>query len=189
MTQESEEIHEQQKTKDKPLTKKYTWKEVKDIIKTSDLSLLRRNQEQEKDYQKFRSQLRKEWTSVLDYILVTKFDWRKEITDAKQWTAISPQDRYETRLVLCRNDFPYYMESNIDHWILWKLDGRSGIGSNLNTITNNEIEQAKIDLCANKDNRFEDRNVKILDILHWINPPHLKSLPDIDHVHILTLRQ
>lgn len=26
------------------------------------------------------------------------------------------------------------------------------------------------------------------DFIHWVNPPHLKSLPEIDHIHILVRR-
>lgn len=111
-----------------------------------------------------------------------------------------------TIIVLSINDFPYYFSPGIDHWVLWKLGGH---------LTNGEISRAKLDIlqshrdkgsgCKNRnhdgsdniynlsrknnsDEFFENSNRMADDtsiFLHWINPPHLKSLPGIDHVHIL----
>jgi hypothetical protein len=33
----------------------------------------------------------------------------------------------------------------------------------------------------------QERIGPVREFMHWINPPHLKSIPDIDHVHILCL--
>lgn len=85
------------------------------------------------------------------------------------WKSVNPEkhDCQTSRLVL--NDFPYYFEDNIEHWVYWKL------GS---TITELEIK--------NTINSFS-QDKKYLEISFWINPPHLKSLPDIDHVHFVCL--
>lgn len=85
------------------------------------------------------------------------------------WKSVKPEkhDCQTSRLVL--NDFPYYFEENIEHWVYWKL------GS---TITESEIN--------NTINSFS-QDKKYLEISFWINPPHLKSLPDIDHIHFVCL--
>lgn len=118
----------------------------------------------------------------------------------------NPQNESSTIIVLSINDFPYYFSPGIDHWVLWKLGGH---------LTNNEISRAKLDILQshrdegsgckhrnhngsgniynlsrkiNSDEFFENSNGIADDtsiFLHWINPPHLKSLPGIDHVHIL----
>lgn len=188
-------------------TKRYTWDQLKHIIMTEkDLALLRRSKEQQVEYEEFRSQLRQNWKSVLDYILCTKFHWDQErcchpnITQNNNisstttnkgglWQAIPPSSNDISKapqMVLYLNDFPYFMDHNIDHWILWKLDWNADHPNNNNhdassktTITNDEIEEAKLNLCQ--------QNTNVIETLHWINPPHLKSLPEIDHVHILTL--
>jgi len=93
--------------------------------------------------------------------------------------------------VLLPNDFPYYIEDGIEHWCLWKLKGR---------VTNDDIQMAKDDLKqmmveANSSAQFTTNMSSLenvdafVDMLHWINPPHLKSIPDIDHAHILCLRR
>lgn len=73
---------------------------------------------------------------------------------------------------LVMNDFPYYIEDGIEHWCLWKLGD-----DDVNEI---DIKWAKEEL-----NRRSD----VVEMMHWINPVHLKSLPGIDHAHILCLKQ
>jgi hypothetical protein len=59
--------------------------------------------------------------------------------------------------------------------------------------SDDDIAQAKedvkqeLELSGGEDS--ENGQAVVVDCLHWINPPHLKSLPDIDHVHILCLLQ
>ena len=94
-------------------------------------------------------------------------------------------------LNLCINDFPYYYSSGIQHWILWKLGG---------VVTSDEVADANREILRRGISKHdatqqhgrlkgkEDFEEIITDhdvFLHWVNPPHLKSLPGIDHVHIL----
>jgi hypothetical protein len=96
---------------------------------------------------------------------------------------------------LVKNDFPYHTVDNVEHWILWKLNNdvmtgcsnhhdRKSDGSadalSCCSITASELETAMNDLRANLGN--------VVDVLHWVNPPHLKTVPELDHVHILCLR-
>ncbi len=87
------------------------------------------------------------------------------------WEAFeSPSGAKGSRRILAMNDFPYYMEDGIEHWCLWKLGGED--------VTENDISWAKEELASRGD---------IIEMMHWINPVYLKSLPDIDHVHIVCL--
>ena len=76
----------------------------------------------------------------------------------------------EVRKRFVHNDFPYYFATDVEHWILWKLGGGG--------ISTQEIDAAKEDL---REKLGDD----VVDTLHWVNPPALKSIPEIDHVHIL----
>ena len=85
----------------------------------------------------------------------------------------------KTQIVLSLNDFPYYFEAGVEHWVVWKL------GDPISTI---DIENGKMEIlrevgCSNVD-FINDTSV----FLHWLNPPELKSLPDVDHIHILFRR-
>jgi hypothetical protein len=95
---------------------------------------------------------------------------------------------------LVKNDFPYHTADNVEHWILWKLDRKAAAGGkhrdregdaraedgSRSSIAASDLETAKNDLRARLGN--------VLDVLHWVNPPHLKTVPELDHVHILCLR-
>lgn len=110
----------------------------------------------------------------MDFILCTKLDMETKLDpDSGLKYAYPPLNQITTvRKKLVRNDFPYYFEKDVDHWILWKLGGEA--------ITPLEIDQAKETLRRDLGN--------VVDDMHWINPSSLKSIPEIDHVHILCRR-
>ena len=124
--------------------------------------------EQEKDYQIYMRDLRQEWQSVYDQILYSKFALEKRKNDDGKLYAYPPVSELEgIRKCVVRNDFPYYLDDGIEHWVLWKLGG---------DCTEADIDQAREEIRT---------AIGAVDFLHWINPPHLKSLPEIDHVHFL----
>ena len=110
---------------------------------------------------------------------------------------LKSQSSNSYKMQLCLNDYPYHMESGIDHWILWKL-GDQHVGG----ILSEEIDRAKLKIFCQcvlvncNDNGIQmkvDSSLPTLrspkeDIdtsnvihddslfLHWINPPHLKRL-------------
>ncbi len=157
-------------------TTAYTWDELCDMIARHDLAALRRSARQHEEYEQYRVELRKTWKSVYDFVLCSKFQYTRCIMakDETKWEAVVPTMMGESRTSLVPNDFPYYIAEHIEHWVLWKLGG---------DVTEADIEQAKQDLKLIEDSK---RGVKAS--LHWINPPHLRSLPEIDHAHILCLR-
>ena len=92
------------------------------------------------------------------------------------------------------NDFPYYFGDSIKHWYLWRLgcvaDGDASEADS--NITEDDIIWAQKQLMMDGDlslNITEENQGTIVDVLHWENPPHLKSVPGIDHAHILCLRK
>lgn len=113
-----------------------------------------------------------------------------------QWTTITTttkvvaveEDQKEQKSgfkrIIARNDFPYYFPNHIEHWCVWKLAiGGEGEKDDNGVITREDIEWAKKELRKQKTSN----NSVIVDTLDWINPPHLKSLPSIDHAHIICL--
>lgn len=158
-----------------------TWEDLKDIVeKEKNLAKLSRNLTQQRVYIYYRQELLKEWKSVYDHILVSKFGFGKRKVEGideegqlqKLWQANPSLDNFRgVQKVLKPNDFPYYTAKNIEHWCLWKLGG---------AISDCEIDDAKADLMK--------RHGDILDFITWRNPPHLKSLPQIEHIHMLCYR-
>jgi Protein of unknown function (DUF3605) len=189
----------------------FAWDELVEILGSDDdykpqLERLCRSVEQQKDYQIYRRDLLLIWRSLLDSMLCKTFDTvftpcRPESPPPPpppleggqmmpQYTtdgtpggghpvsgnkliavpALADVKTVHKRLVL--NDFPYYMMDDIDHYVLWKI---GGVPCN-----KDDIQEAQHQL---RQQGYEER------ILHWTNPPHLKSIPEIDHVHILARRQ
>lgn len=157
----------------------FTWDELVQVIdKEKNLAKLSRSVEQEKEYKIATQAIKRQWKSVYDHILHSKFGFQKRVVenDGGQgpvlWETYPPLSEIkEPRKVLVLNDFPYYNAPGIFHYVLWKIGG---------DVSDQEIEEAREDLCS----RLGD----VQDMLHWKNPPHLKSLPDIDHIHILCRR-
>jgi len=169
-----------------------SWPELQTIISAGDLHKLARSEEQEQTYCKARSKIKDEWESIYDYLLCTKFQFlaeegagqkKRSKPTFEEWRSMMKLGKNDmhnkTRTVLCLNDFPYYFEEGIEHWVVWKLGEDVSIG---------EIEDGKMEIlkeagCSNKE-FINDTSV----FLHWLNPPELKSLPDVDHTHILFRR-
>lgn len=164
---------------DNPLT----WTDLVQIIEVEqNLAKLSRSVKQQRIYDYYRSELKKEWKSVVDHVLVSKFGLEKRQVPTDQngqsrpvWEVFPPlseivQDDDNIKKVLCLNDFPYHTEQDVKHWCLWKLGPHP--------VTDDDINEAKSTLA----DRHAPHTVAFVS---WRNPPHLKSLPEIDHVHIL----
>jgi len=136
-------------------------------------------------------QVQKEWRSMNDYILYSKFGFAKVQDDDADASASglfisSPslqeakqEKRVEKRLLL--NEYPYYVQEGIEHWCLWKLGAR---------VDEHEIEVAVGELRSRMEGeKGGDGGGELEDVLTWVNPPHLQSVPDIDHAHLLCLRK
>ncbi|KAL7561905.1 hypothetical protein ACA910_014278 [Epithemia clementina (nom. ined.)] len=150
------------------------WPELIQILTVEhDPEKLTRNVDQERRYIIASRKIKSEWRSIVDYILCTKFGFEKKIDDNSNrccsYPPLSEFTGIETRLLI--NDFPYCVVENVEHWILWKIGG---------SCSEADIEAAKRHLMVEIESAQ--------DVLHWINPPHVQSLPEIDHVHILVRR-
>jgi hypothetical protein len=161
-------------------TEPMEWSELVEILGDDhgdvkpDLARLSRSVEQQKSYQIYQRDLLLTWRSVLDLILCRKFDavfapLRQPIEEGGKLVATPPLHQVHAvhkRLVL--NDFPYYMTEDIDHYVLWKIGGGA--------CTEDDIQEAKQQLVQQGYDAC---------MLHWTNPLHLKSIPEVDHIHIL----
>ena len=174
-----------------------TWSELQSIIGANELHKLARSEDQKLTYQKARLKIKSEWESIYDYILCAKFNFpinnddvhnsekKRSKPTMEEWRSMlkkSGNDKAaddNTRIVLSPNDFPYYFDQGIEHWLVWKLGGEINI---------DEIDSGKMDIlkkaCCSNMELIHDRSV----FLHFFNPPSLKSLPDVEHVHILFRR-
>ena len=155
-----------------------SWEELVQIIEVEqDIYKLSRSRQQQHDYEVFRHHMKEQYRSTIDFILISKLgveaiedtgDGDTNISMQPKWKAKHSLADMQTPIMkLIPNDFPYFNEDGIEHYIYWKT---------LKPITDQEIDQQKEVLRE----RFGAS-----DILFWINPPELRSIPEIDHVHFL----
>jgi len=160
-------------------TKKATWDELKFTINIDgDIDKLSRSRSDQHKYEVFRYHMKQQYVSTMDYILVSKFNFSaiqvpekndNDTSKTYKFRAHPPTDNSSSKIILIPNDFPYYVEENIVHYVLWKAK---------TPITEQEINDARKILETNT-------GINAIEILHWVNPLNLKSVPEIDHVHFL----
>lgn len=153
-------------------SKPFTWDEVKEIVTNGDPTMHSRSMEVQESYIFHSKKVREEWKSMNDYILHSKFGFEKKIDDSCGKFVSFPslqQSKLEQRVEirLLPNDYPYFVTPDIEHWCLWKLGGR---------VEQSEVEWAESELMDRESAK---------EIMSWVNPPHLQSVPDIDHAHLL----
>eukprot|EP00816_Leptocylindrus_hargravesii_P008687 CAMPEP_0196822430 /NCGR_PEP_ID=MMETSP1362-20130617/83466_1 /TAXON_ID=163516 /ORGANISM="Leptocylindrus danicus, Strain CCMP1856" /LENGTH=245 /DNA_ID=CAMNT_0042201987 /DNA_START=424 /DNA_END=1161 /DNA_ORIENTATION=- len=149
----------------------FTWNQLRSIVENDQLDKMSRSASEQKRYEEYTAVIKTQWVSVVDNILYSKFGFEREQTMVDHQSlfravpSLSEVTSVYTSLV--PNDFPYYVEEGIEHWCLWKLCE----------------DVSPSDIIAAKKELYETRNAE--EFIHWVNPPHLKSIPQIDHAHIL----
>lgn len=150
-------------------TTKMSWADLQQIIQTEqNLAKLSRSEDQQRRYQVFRHYLLQQYHSTLDFLLISNFGIPStEDCGGKLKAAITLSEMKDPMTRLVPNDFPYFVEDNIHHFLYWKTK---------EAISETEISTVQETL---------QKEYMAVDILYWINPPSHQSLPEIDHVHFL----
>jgi hypothetical protein len=105
-------------------TTRATWSELQHIVASGELARLSRSREQQLEYEIYKRDLLLTWRSMIDFVLCDKFQYSQCYdTETERRTAERPQDGMDAnslreKVVVVRNDFPYYMQVNVEHWIL-----------------------------------------------------------------------
>jgi Protein of unknown function (DUF3605) len=150
---------------------KATWPELVQIVNVDrDIPRMSRSRSQQHAYEVFRHHMKEQYQSGTDFILISKFGFDSARNRDGKWQAI-PQlgDVENSQKILVPNDFPYFVEDSVVHYVLWQTKDK---------LTEQQIDDARQEL---------QNHLRALDIVHWINPRNLQSLPEIDHVHFLCL--
>lgn len=151
-----------------------SWTKACDIIDTNKLEDLKRNEEDEEHYISCMNNIKKQYNSVTDFIYHSIFKYPVKINENNKLVAsvgsVGVPLQYP---ILTLNNYPYYFEKNISHYILWN--------------TKELNEQEIIDIIENELSIILNKStiVKKKDYHYWVNPIVLKSIKDIWHAHII----
>ena len=158
-------------------TRALSWKEAAFVVQSKRLELLGRGPEAEALYQSELQKMVGKYASVKDYIFHTKFGCRVSPAPSSggRLEAESPLlPRYAHRFpALLPNDFPYFFDPEVSHWVLWDAGPLSheAIDGHL---------QRHVPPLVRKD-----AAVSTEDYVFWVNPEALKSIPEVWHAHVL----
>ena len=94
----------------------------------------------------------------------------KTNSDGKMYADLETFEKSENfkSFVVFLNNFPYYLESNIKHYMIFSLKA-------LDNPTIEKIIQQQI----------KPQESCYVDSRYWQNPQNLKSIPDFWHAHVL----
>ena len=150
---------------------------LKEIIAANKLHILGRSFEQHRKYKTFMDQVKLEWSCGSDFVLSERLGVPCCVgTDGKKTVIRSEMladARYNGKLFLIENDFPYNFESDMKHFCLWKIGSEINVGGDSCEIRG-EMEKVGYPFSHLNDTWC-----------YYINPPNLKSIHDIDHAHII----
>ena len=151
-----------------------SWEQIKASVKNSQpdifgrptvSAILGRRPQDNDRYDEFRKELRDEWQSTTDYLRCRIFGWVAERNPEGRQECQVPEEP-ERIIVFRPNDFPYYFESGITHDVIWV--------SAEPPLREWEVQELMRARCAGRE------------CIWWANPPRLKSVPEIDHVHVVS---
>ena len=144
------------------------WRHLSLVVEQGRLELLGRSRAQQQGYRAFAAELGREWASTADFLLCAKLGLPHSLDEQGRKQAVRPADLRLLRLL--SNDFPYHFEAGIEHFVLWKCGPEP--------LTSDEIEEAR--------QRMLEEG--FAETLFYVNPPHLKSILDIDNAHLIARR-
>ena len=145
-----------------------SWDDCVRAIRSQELAILRRRPDAQADMEAFAANLLQTWRSAADFVLSSKFGLAVDNTVPGQWSVnVSTILAVGVQKALVPNDFPYWFQPGIAHWVLWKINADIGP---------DDLRDAEHTL---------RRDLHALDILSFINPAHLKSVPGVAHAHFL----
>lgn len=118
-------------------------------------------------YERHKTHVNRYWKTHKDYLLHSIFGLKPGFDGVHRYCYQSPTT--QTPLVVLRyNDFGYNIEEGVWHFVLWKRGG------------DQPTPQEILDATGQLATMFGAG-----ETLHFVNPPHLQSVPVIQHAHIL----
>eukprot|EP00730_Choanoeca_flexa_P013786 TRINITY_DN5709_c0_g2_i1.p1 TRINITY_DN5709_c0_g2~~TRINITY_DN5709_c0_g2_i1.p1 ORF type:complete len:442 (+),score=70.40 TRINITY_DN5709_c0_g2_i1:63-1388(+) len=144
-----------------------SWLAVKACVAQKRFECLRRSEISLAAYRAFRKQTLESYDSMGDMVMEAKLGYPTEINPDTNKLRAVPPDPVPNKLLFVPNDFPYYYEGGVEHHVLW-VQGH----------------KLTLDLVEQQLSRYRD--LSLYDLVYFINPPHLQTIPTVGHAHVLS---
>ncbi|CAH6420488.1 Domain of unknown function (DUF3605)-containing protein [uncultured virus] len=135
---------------------------IKSLVENDKCHLLTRNPDQVNIYESFQKEILTTWVSMNDYIKSRYLSAYERINmDGKKYSVFP---NHNSSYVIAYNRFPYYIEDNLKHMVLWATEA----------LSEKEVEEILAShFGKDKGNRY------------WFEQPvEQKSIKGVWHVHI-----
>jgi hypothetical protein len=140
---------------------KFSWEELTKAIAT-DVTLLGRLVPDLQFYKARIDEIKSEYATMGDYIFFKKFSMPTILGPDNKKIADLSKKMDAQQILFEKNDFPYAIEDNIEHYLIWSLTPLSSD-----------------DIIA-----IATKNLPNHEFLWSINPPSVQSVKEIFHAHI-----
>ena len=155
----------------------YTFEMLREVVAKAELDehgrpsledALGRRPEQQEVYRAFRrSNIEGKWVSTGEFLMNRIFGWeRVQDGESGLFRCRRPAQDAERVVLLTDNDFPYNLEGGTHHYVLWASSGILSVD--------------EVRACCRRLERERP-----CESVWWVNAPRLKSVPEIDHCHIV----
>jgi hypothetical protein len=124
---DSEEKIELIKSKKVKMARPFHWEEMKYILEKDSVDIMVRTPADDAAYLNWMKALKSRYTSINDFIKINVMGYSAIVDEKGIKTADKPKSKtdnlnFESEdvyYVIRRNDFPYWLEPNIEHFVLW----------------------------------------------------------------------
>lgn len=170
----------------------FSWSEIEFIIKTNQLEIFARSEEQTIKYHNFKRWLKDSNTLVNDYLLNHELHWKEsDIRDQEhdlpqEYSIEYPQDLIfynKDDISILYNKFPYYFDTNVKHLCIWS---KLRISVDKNSPDGDISNRTRKIIHRYLEKTFVEKGGLSWDQIVWFkNWLTLQSVRAISHIHVI----
>ncbi|PCD30875.1 hypothetical protein BFJ63_vAg3965 [Fusarium oxysporum f. sp. narcissi] len=159
---------------------KHDWEELKEIIRTNNLSVLKRKPSDLRRYMAWTAETKAEYGSMTNYLLVNRLPQEWGNPPFTPRSTVPFEDPSDYRILI--NDWPYGLEPDIRHIVVWlrttiPTDSETGdMTPESRALVQSFIEKTFIDALG------PNGKSKVLWFKNWVA---LQSVRALEHIHVL----
>ncbi|RLV94306.1 N-acetylglucosamine-induced protein 1 [Spathaspora sp. JA1] len=169
----------------------FSWEDTKFIVKSNQLEVFARSEEETTKYHEFKAWLKANELSINEYLLSSQLEWKDE--DIRDQTKEYPQEydvNHAQDLILFNpndvkilpNKFPYYFDTNVRHICIWS---KLKVPADKESVVGDISPRTRRLVHRYLERTFVKRGVSWDQILWFKNWVSLQSVRAVSHFHVL----
>ncbi|TGO07413.1 hypothetical protein BTUL_0279g00090 [Botrytis tulipae] len=154
----------------------HDWDELKEIIATNNLSILKRKPSDLRRYMSWSTTIKAEYGSMMNYILKHRLPWGSP--PFSYISSIPFENPSDYKILL--NDWPYGLSKDVTHFVVWSKtpiatdDGNGDVTDESRKIIEDFVKRTFADRLEGTD--------RVMWFKNWVA---LQSVRALEHIHVL----